>query len=134
MLLKLLTLIERVGHMPTSLHGIVATLIPKVKGHGETSFRAIGMMPALYRLRARLRTGVARSWEREHRDAALGHQGVRSLLEVVYMQAMLAEAGMMSEPQEQPAAFLWDLSIFMSTSLDGNCGTSLSLRVTILGY
>ena len=29
---------------------------------------------------------------------------------MVYVQALVAEAGMMAEPQEQPAAFLWDLS------------------------
>ncbi len=107
--IKLMRLIEQVGEMPTCLQGIVATLIPKLKGDLE-SFRSIGMMPGLYRAWARCRAPIAKQWERAHKHTALGHQSGRSLLELVFMQAMLAEAGSHDEVQEFSACFMWDLS------------------------
>ncbi len=57
----LMRLLEQVGEMPTCLQGIVATLIPKLKGATE-AFRSIGMMPGLYRVWARCRAPVAKRW------------------------------------------------------------------------
>ena len=102
-------LIEQVGEMPSCLQGIVATLIPKLKGE-EEAFRSIGMMPGLYRVWARVRAPLAKQWERSHKNSALGHQSGRSLLEIVFLQAMLAEAGAHDEEPEASACFMWDLS------------------------
>jgi hypothetical protein len=44
--IALMYLIEQTGELPTCLQGVVATLIPKLKGEGK-SFRSIGMMPVL---------------------------------------------------------------------------------------
>ena len=109
--LKMMHIIELVGEMPTCLQGIVATLIPKLKGEVE-AFRSIGMMPSLYRVWARCRAPLAKQWERSHKHPALGHQSGRSLLELVFVQAMLSEAGAHGEEQEESAAFLWDMSNF----------------------
>ena len=56
--LKMMHIIELAGEMPTCLQGIVATLIPKLKGEVE-AFRSIGMMPCLYRVWARCRAPLA---------------------------------------------------------------------------
>ena len=57
------------------------------------------------------------------KDAMLGHQSGRSLLDVVFLQAMHGDAGMMDAPEEREhsGAYLWDLSIFMSTSQEELC-------------
>jgi hypothetical protein len=107
----ILHLVEQVGEMPSCLQGIIATLIQKIKGD-EEAFRSIGMMPGLYRVWARCRAPLARQWEREHRDPALGHQSGRSLLEIVFIQGMLAEAGAHDVQPEASACFMWDLSNF----------------------
>ncbi len=109
--IALMHLIEQVGEMPSCLQGVVATLIPKLKGDSE-AYRSIGMMPGLYRVWARVRAPMAKQWERSHKNAALGHQSGRSLLELVFLQAMLAEAGAHGEEPEASASFLWDLSNF----------------------
>ncbi len=97
--------------MPACLQGIVATLIQKLKGDDE-AFRSIGTMPGLYRVWARCRAPLARQWERERRLPALGHQSGRSLLELVFMRGLLAEAGAHDRQPEASACFMWDLSNF----------------------
>ena len=59
--MELLRLVERIGVLPTVLQAIFAKLIPKHKGDSvETAFRAIGLLPSLYRQWARVRREEAR--------------------------------------------------------------------------
>eukprot|EP00959_Pyramimonas_sp_CCMP1952_P169991 3551455-Pyramimonas_sp.AAC.1 len=61
---QFIELIEQVGHMPSQLRGAISTLMLKVKQqddiHAQPAFRSIGMLPALYRVWARLRRSAAR--------------------------------------------------------------------------
>jgi hypothetical protein len=117
--IALMYLIEQTGELPTCLQGVVATLIPKLKGE-EESFRSIGMMPGLYRLWARVRAPIVKRWEREHRHPALGHQTGRSLLEVTFVQAMLAEAGAHDSEQEASAAFFMGFEQLLQAHSQGH--------------
>ena len=72
--------------------------------------RGIGLLPSLYRLWARLRQDVARTWEAKHKTPMLAHQSGRSIVETVFLQSLRAESGQLQEPRQHSAAFLWDLS------------------------
>eukprot|EP00959_Pyramimonas_sp_CCMP1952_P281042 5874706-Pyramimonas_sp.AAC.1 len=60
--------------MPSQLQGAISTLMLKLKQqeyiNAKPSFRSIGMLPALYRVWARLRRSAAREWEYHHKDLA----------------------------------------------------------------
>ena len=90
--LSLLVLVERVGAMPRAIAAILTKLIPKVRAT-EHVFRGIGLQPSLYRLWARCRQVEARGWEKANPEPMMGHQAGRSTMEIVYLQALRAEAG-----------------------------------------
>ncbi len=111
--LELLRFIERVGVLPTVLQGIYGKLIPKHKaGALDVSFHSIGLMPSLYRLCARVRREEARSWEQRNKIPMIGHQSGRSIMEVVFVQALRAEAGQHEAEVRHSGCFLWDMKNF----------------------
>ena len=111
--LELLSLIKRIGVLPTVLQAIFAKLIPKHKGEAvELNFRAIGLLPSLYRQWARVRREEARKWERLNRSPVLGHQSGRSIMEIVFLQSLRYEAGACQEKPCHTGCFLWDLRNF----------------------
>ena len=109
--LKLLQLIEMAGAMPTAIRAVVAKLIPKLKAAGLT-YRSIGLMASLYRQWCRCRQQEARAWEARNKDPIMGHQAGRSIMEVVYLEALRAEAGQAAEQRLHSGFFLWDLQNF----------------------
>ena len=109
----ILRLIERIGVLPAVLRAILAKLTPKHKAEADViSHRSIGMLPSLYRLWARARRGEARRWEQRNRSPMLNHQGGRSIMEVVFLQSLKAEAGASGSERMHTGCFLSDLSIF----------------------
>eukprot|EP00959_Pyramimonas_sp_CCMP1952_P124035 2593330-Pyramimonas_sp.AAC.1 len=54
----------------------------------QPSFRSIGMLPALYRARARLRRSAAREWACHHKRPYVAHQAGHSIVELVYAQSL----------------------------------------------
>ena len=85
---ELLHVLERVGAMPTTIQAILAKLIPKIKAK-ELTYRSIGLFPSLYRQWSRCRQEEARRWEAANRD----HQRGRSIMTIVFLQALRAESG-----------------------------------------
>ncbi len=109
--LKLLRLIERTGAMPTAIRAVVAKLIPKLKA-ARLNYRSIGLMASLHRQWCRCRQQYARDWESKHKDPLMGHQSRRSIMEVVFIQALRSEAGQAAQQRLHSGFFLWDLSNF----------------------
>ena len=110
---SIIVLVERIGIMPTTLQAIFAKLIPKHKGVPmKVSYRAIGLLPSLYRQWARLRKEEARRWEKRNQSQMLGHQAGRSIMEIVFLQALEAESAVSQDKPGKFGCFLWDLSNF----------------------
>ena len=68
------------------------------------------MMPGLYRIWSKVRQGVARQWESQHRRVFLAHQAGKSITEVVFRQSLQAENGVTRDATLLTGAVLWDLS------------------------
>eukprot|EP00959_Pyramimonas_sp_CCMP1952_P009422 196412-Pyramimonas_sp.AAC.1 len=102
--------------MPTQLQGIVSTLMLKQKQHDtpafQPSFRSIGILPAHYRVWARLRRSAAREWEAHRRRPYLAHQAGHSIVELVYKQSLEREFNSSAQDQQYSAQVLYDLSNF----------------------
>ena len=119
--IELVRLVERIGILPSVLQAIVVKLIPKHKQDAtELSCRGIGLHPSLYRQWARTRRGEARRWEVSNKNSMLGHQSGRSIMEVVFLQALQSESGAFE--RQHTGCFLWDLKIFMNLSREASCG------------
>ncbi len=113
-IVALVTFMERVGLTPSCTQAVMAKLIPKHKAESpdKLCMRSIGLMPSLYRLWARMRQSVARDWESRNKTPLLAHQSGRSIMEVVYVQSLKAEAAQLQDEVLHTRAFLWDLANF----------------------
>ena len=105
----LLYSIEARRAFPQALRGMVSALVLKLKGL-KSSHRVLAIFPGLYRLWARLRRRLLRTWETSHQSAIFAWQKGSSCVEVVYRQSLVAEFNRGSS--RISAAFLWDLSDF----------------------
>ena len=109
--LEVIALVERVGVFPTVLQAILARMIPKHKAEEHTiTYRAIGLLPSLHRLWARLRKEESRRWEERNRSPMIAHQSGRSIMDVVFLQSLRSESAACTDKPSYTAAFLWDLS------------------------
>eukprot|EP00959_Pyramimonas_sp_CCMP1952_P398962 8360092-Pyramimonas_sp.AAC.1 len=120
--------------MPSQLRGAISTLMLKVKQqddiHAQPAFRSIGMLPALYRVWARLRRSAAREWEYHHRRPCIAHQAGHSIVELVYAQSLECEFHASSEVPQHSAQVLWDLSNYYE-HVDREC---LAQRAAASGF
>ena len=103
---KAVNMVEARGCMPESMQAFLVVLIPKAK----PGFRTIALMPALYRLWARIRGRHMREWEMRNLSKRLLYQRGGSCIDAVWRQAVVAEAA--SAGQAYTCSFLWDMSSF----------------------
>ena len=102
----LLEICECVGTMPSAARDIIVSLVPKPKG----GHRPIGLCCALRRLGARARIIEVTEWEDAHQRSYLACGKGSGALDVVWSQAVKAEAHVASGSVS--AAGLWDLKSF----------------------
>ena len=100
---------ECLGTMPLSARSISVALIPKPKG----GTRPIGLFPSPYRIWAKARLPLAQAWEDENWRAYFACAKGSGAADVVWAQAVRAEAGASSD--KFVAACLWDLASFFDT-------------------
>ena len=102
----LLETCECVGTMPTAARHVTVSLVPKPKG----GHRPIGLFSGLRRLWARARMSEVTEWEDAHSRPYLACAKGSGALDVVWTQAVKAEARVASG--SEAAAGLWDLKSF----------------------
>ena len=128
-LAELLRLVERIGTLPSAIQAVLAKLIPKIKSQG-VSYRSISLFPSLYRVWSRCRLSVARKWESANKDPLIGHQSGRSIMEIVFLQALGAESGQLAKKKQHTGFFLWDMANFYEYI----CRHKLWDRATEMGF
>ncbi len=108
-LASIIVAMEAVGRLPPQLEALLMPMIGKDRG----GHRAITTAPSLYRLWGRLRRELSQQWEASHDRAYFAAGKGRRVQDVIWRQALRAEAG--DGQSLSSATALWDLAAFYDT-------------------
>ncbi len=105
----LMEAMELSARLPSQLQLIVMPTLPKPQG----GFRAIGMMPSLYRVWARCRKDIAQKWESENCRGYWSADAGNGAIDTVWRQEARRESRIAKG--DQAAAMIVDLEAFFET-------------------